>query len=289
MPAPRRADKRFLERHGSKWRVVVSVPRDLQATLGKTKLKQSLETDSLAEANRLKWTVVEALQAQISGARSSEDTLAEALRIAALRKRIENAGGETDPLDNEIIERAEKRAGLPIGIDSDGQPIFEKRKEMEAIGFADVAFGRRTPIDAHRKAYLDQLDVKTRTRADDERAMGYLLSWCKREGVPPFLETFGKREAVRFVDALRAGDARSPVTLNKYIIRLGIYWGWLEARHVVDANVWRGRQLRTPRVLTEDKERPFTEAELIKLLCGPATQHMHDLGSGPIKGFRHAA
>lgn len=50
MPAPRTADRRFLERHGNKWRVVVSVPRDLQEAMGRTKLKQSLPTDSLAEA-----------------------------------------------------------------------------------------------------------------------------------------------------------------------------------------------------------------------------------------------
>jgi integrase len=277
MPAPRMADKRFLEWHGSKWRVVVNVPRDLQATIGKTKLKQSLETDSLAVANRLKWTVIEALQAQISGARSPEDTVAEALKLAALRRRIKDAGEETEPLDLEIEARAEERAGRPVGVDSDGQPVFEARKEAEAIRFADVAFGRKTPFDAHRKTYLDQLDVKPRTRADDERAMSYILDWCKSEGVPPFLETFGKREAVRFVDALRAADGRSPVTLNKYIIRLSIYWKWLENRHAVEANVWQGRKLRVPQVLAEDKERPFTEEEMVKLLSGVATQQMHDL------------
>lgn len=255
----------------------MSVPRDLHATIGKTKLKQSLETDSLAEANRLKWTVIDALQAQIRGARSPEDATAEALRLAALRKRIVEAGADPEPIDLDILSRAEERAGKPVSINREGQPTFEAQKEAEALGFADVAFGRRTPVDAHRKAYLDQLDVKARTRADDERAMGYLLRWCKREGVPAFLETFGKREAVRFVDAFRAAEGRSPVTLNKYIIRLGIYWKWLESRQAVETNVWQGRALRVPRVLAQDKERPFSNAEMIKLLSGPATPQMNDL------------
>jgi len=177
----------------------------------------------------------------------------------------------------EIISRAEERAGKPVGVDREGQPVFETHKEVAAIQFADVAFGRRTPIDAHRKAYLDQLAVKARTRADDERAMGYLLDWCKREGVPAFLETFSKREAVRFTDAFRATKGRSPVTLNKYIIRLSLYWKWLENRDAVGVNVWAGRTYTVPRVLNEDKERPFTDAELVRLLSGPATPQMHDL------------
>ncbi|MBM2715840.1 integrase [Mesorhizobium caraganae] len=277
MPAPRNADKRFLEWHGNKWRVVVSVPRDLHATLGKTKLKQSLETDSLAEANRLKWTVIEALHARISQQRSPKDSMAEALRLAVLRKRVEEAGADPEPIDLEIISRAEEQAGKPVGVDREGQPIFEAQREAAAVQFANVAFGRRTPIDAHRKTYLDQLNVKARTRADDERAMGYLMDWCKREGLPAFLETFSKREAVRFTDAFRATKGRSPVTLNKYLIRLGIYWRWLEKRDAVGANVWAGLTYTVPRVLNEDKERPFTDAELVKLLSGPGTQQMHDL------------
>ncbi len=277
MPASRTTDTRFLERHGSKWRVVISVPRHLHETIGKTKLKQSLETDSLAEANRLKWVVVEALQAQINAAHSPEKAAAEAVRIAELRRRLGDAGQDTEALDLQILERAEELAGKPIGLDRRGRPIYKPSKDVEALQFADIALGRRTPIDLHRTTYLDHLEVKARTRADDERAMGYLLEWCRKEGVPPFLETFGKREAVRFIDALRAADDRSPVTLTKYIVRLGIYWKWLESRHVVDANIWQGKTLRAPRVLAEDRERQFTQAEMIKLLAGPAPQHMHDL------------
>lgn len=278
MPPPRHADKRFLERHGNKWRVVVNVPRDLREVMGKTKLKQSLDTDSLEVANRLKWSVFDALQAQINQHRSPEDATAEALKLAALRRRIQDAGENEWHIDDEIVRRAEEIAGKPVGIDREGQPVFEPKKDQAALAFADVAFGRRTPIDAHRKTYLDQLDVKVRTRADDERAFGYLQDWCKREAVPAFLETFGKREAVRFADYFRANSGgRSPVTLNKYILRLSIYWQWLANRDAVSGNVWEGRTYPVPRVLNEDKERPFTDAEVVKLFAGPATQQMQDL------------
>lgn len=254
----------------------MNVPRDLQRTLGKTKLKQSLETDSLAEANRLKWAVIPILQSQVDRVRSPETDNGEALRLAALRRRVIEAEGYADGIDMEIEMRAEERAGRPIGTDKEGRPIYEPSKDAEATRFADIAFGRRTPIDLHRETYLAQLNVKARTAADDKRAMGYLLDWCKREGVASYLETFGKREAVRFTDWLRA-DGRSPVTLNKYIIRLGLYWSWLESRHEVPANVWKGRALAVPRVLVEDKERAFTDEEVATLLSGPASQQMHDL------------
>lgn len=277
MPRPRSADRQFLEKHGNKWRVVVNVPRDLHKTLGKTKLKRSLETDSLAAANRLKWDFVQAFQAQIDRARSPETATSEAVRLADLRRRVIETGGHPEGIDMQIEQRAEERAGRPIGTDNEGRPVYERTKDAEAMRFADIAFGRRTPVDLHRKIYLAQLNVKARTEADDKRAMGYLLDWCKRDGVPPFLETFGKREAVRFTDWLRTADGRSPVTLNKYIIRLGLYWAWLESRHDVTENVWKGRALAVPRVLVEDKERSFTDREVATLLSGPATQHMHDL------------
>jgi len=59
------ADKRYLEWHGGRLRVVVSVPRNLQSKLGKSKLKRSLKTDSLRVANSLKWPIVSELMKQM--------------------------------------------------------------------------------------------------------------------------------------------------------------------------------------------------------------------------------
>ncbi|QHG70112.1 DUF6538 domain-containing protein [Ensifer adhaerens] len=88
MPAPSSADTRYLEVHGSKWRVVFNVPRQLQGKLG-TKLKRSLGTDSLSEANRLKWDVVAEFRATIDQARrpnvSKEAALASA-RVKAMEE-----------------------------------------------------------------------------------------------------------------------------------------------------------------------------------------------------------
>lgn len=281
MARPARTDRRFLEQHGAKWRVVVAVPRDLQKTLRTTKLKHTLDTDSLAQANRLKWAVVAELQGRIETARNPQgkpdDLRAEALKLATLLKTSPDDSDEAYLYDY-ILERVQEIAGKVIGTDRDGSPLYEPAKDAAAQTFAGIAFGKRTPIDAHRERYQGQLRVKARTLADDNRAMKYLLDWCKAEDVPPFLETFGRREAIRFADAFPdLIGTKQPRTLNKYIRRLGSYWKWMEGRDEVSANIWQGRTYTIPLQTDEEQERPFTEAEMIALLTGPATQEMHDL------------
>lgn len=278
MPASHKTDKRYLERHGNKLRVVVPVPRTLQPVLGCTKLKKSLNTDSLEEANRLKWSIVAAFQDQIRQAEAAEDSVARALHFAEVRRSIVASGQDTDPIDSIILDNAEEIAGHPIGIGTDGLPIYVPEKEEEARRFSDIANGIRTPLDASRAAYLKQLNVNAKTLADDERAFKRLLDWCKREKIPALRETFDKRTAVRYHDYLRDNSGGLTArTLNKYITRLSQYWKFMERRGEVAANVWQGLTYTIPRETEEDRERAFTADEMVKLLSGPTTQHMHDL------------
>jgi integrase len=278
---PAKSDRRYLEQHGTKWRVVVAVPRNLHKIVGSTKLKHTLETDSLSEANRQKWAVVAELQAQIEAARNPQgqpvDLAAEAKRLASLRRSVAN-DDEENGLDAYITQRIEEIAGRVIGTERDGSPRYEPQREVAAQTFAGIATGQRTPIDAHRERYQAQLRVKARTLADDNRAMKYLLDWCKSENVPPFLETFSRREAIRFSDVFpELLGTKQPRTLNKYIRRLGSYWKWLEGRDEVQTNVWQGRTYTIPNETDAEKERPFTDDEILQLLNGPASPEMHDL------------
>lgn len=281
MARPARTDTRYLEKHGAKWRVSMSVPRDLQAALGVTKFKQVLDTDSLAEANRQKWAWVAEFQRRFDTARNPEgppvDIAEEAKRLAAFRRTI-TTEDEEDGLDAYIVQRVEEIAGKVIGTGREGEALYAPEKENAARTFSGIATGQRTPIDAHRDRYRSQLRVKPRTLGDDNRAMKYLLDWCKSENIPPFLETFGRREAIRFTDKfpelIGTNQAR---TLNKYIRRLGSYWRWMEGRDEVSANVWQGRTYTIPLETDDDKERPFTDDEVRTLLNGPASQELHDL------------
>lgn len=277
MAVPRAANKDFLEKHGNQWRVVVTVPVKARAVIGKTKLRQALGTDSLSQANRLKHPIIAKFQAEIDRALMPEDHQAVALRLAQMRREALEALGDAEPEELLIEEQIEEIAGAPIGTDEDGLPLHEPEKFEAAKRFADIAFGRSTPLDASRERYLSQLDVAPRTVADDKRAFRYLMDWCKAAGVPAFRETFRQREAVRFFDAFGAMDDREARTLNKYLVRLSMYWKWMKKRGEVTENVWEGLSYTVPRETDETEERPFTEEEMKTLLQGPAVQHMHDL------------
>lgn len=49
------ADKRYLQKHGNQWRVVLKVPERLRSAIGKAHLVHPLHTDSLIIANRDKY------------------------------------------------------------------------------------------------------------------------------------------------------------------------------------------------------------------------------------------
>ena len=277
MAVSRAANRDFLEKHGNKWRVVVAVPEKARAVIGKTKLRKPLNTDSLTLANRLKWPIITQFQRQIDLAMTPEDQTEKALYLAQQRQDVIASGGDPEPEELEIVDLIDEIAGPAIGTDTDGLPLHDPKRYEAALAFADVAYGRRTPLDASRERYLKQLKVAARTLADDERAFGYLIDWCKAEGVPAFRETFGQREAVRFHDAFENMGNRHPRTLNKYMVRLSMYWKWMLKRGEVATNVWEGLTYAVEQETDETEERPFTEDEMKILLAGPAVQHMHDI------------
>ena len=234
-----------------------------------------------AEANPLKWDASADLKAAIEQASnpglSKDGALGlvreRAMREAVMLSRERNTAADHSEIflvDEAISIRTDQLLGRPIGTDDDGDAVFEPSREAVAAEFASLASGQRTPLDLHHAKFLSMSHVKARTMADDKRALRLLQDWCKKAGVPPYLQAITKKEAVRFCDALpKLGEKPlTPVTLNKVISRLSVYWSWLENRHEVDANVWRGRRLREPPQTTDQKERPFTDGEVKALLSG---------------------
>nr|WP_319515518.1 tyrosine-type recombinase/integrase [uncultured Cohaesibacter sp.] len=277
-------DKRYLEQHGNKWRVVVSVPRELQDILG-TKLKKSLGTDSLSVANRMKWGAVAELKQKIAEAQD-KTTSAPHIEIALeMAKLLKDAS--TPERQHEIEEgidiTGDMLRGSEVGEEPDpetGEPLprYNPESERRAGEFMRIAKGLATPIDLSHNKYLDQLTVKPRTKADDIRSMKLLKGWMQDNSVGPFLETIDSKTAVRFMDALpELTNGLSPVTLNKYIRRLSRYWQWLQKRSEVDQDIWKGLSLSVPVTPYDEVERAFTDEEIITLLHGDTSQAMHDL------------
>jgi site-specific recombinase XerD len=142
-----------------------------------------------------------------------------------------------------------------------------------------MASGRATPIEYHHGDFLAQSLTKARTKSDDRRAIAFLSAWCDQTSTPATLEAITRKEALRFHDALPKlpGAPASPVTLNKYLGRLSVYWQWLRHRELVEADVWERIKIPEPATPHDELERPFTDEEVRKLLAGPASPAMHDL------------
>lgn len=278
------ADTRFLETHAGKWRVTLAVPRKLHKRMG-TRLKRPLNTDSLAEANRLKWPVVAEFRAMIEAAQLPVEgeaaVIRRALTLAENRKEIE-CSAELGAFDDSLHEEAEGIRGptLNDGAEDDTTAFeeYDPAREALAARFLSIAAGRATPIGLHHAAFVEGSQNKPRTKADDYRAVRFLGTWCEQNGVPPTVQAITRKVAARFMDGL-AGVAggQGAVTLNKYLLRLSRYWQWLVMREHAEADVFAGLKLTPPKVAHDEQERAFTDEEVAVLLSGPATPHMHDL------------
>jgi integrase len=280
----RQADTRFLELHRGRWRVTVATPRPLHGQLG-SKLKRPLNTTSLATANALKWTVVAELRAIIEraarGNPKADQPADEAMTIAAHRAALRDPEAVAQ-LDEAVADRAEDMRGDPVDVeaDADGRPvyIYDHERERRATAFADMARGRSTPIGHHHPAFLAQSTTKARTKGDDRRAIEFLLKWCGETSTPSTLQAIDRKSAVRFMDWLPTARAGlSPVTMNKTLSRLGVYWKWLQNRELVDTDPWVRMKLKTLQTPHDELERAFSMEEVRRLLDGGASQAMQDL------------
>ncbi len=83
---------------------------------------------------------------------------------------------------------------------------------------------------------MKSLTIKARSLTDDVRAIKLLQEWCAANDVPPYLERFDIKTAVRFVDDMPAFTGLGWATNAKYLGRLRRYWGYLVKRTHIIAN-----------------------------------------------------
>ena len=264
-----------------------------RAALGTAKLKHNLGTDSLSQANLLKRKHVERFRRRIAEALETlglpgKPDVRLAVELAKVARDLRKNGTpeEWREFEDAVYERhAEiKWQGsrwVPVDDPEDGPNEIElplPEQAEKAAAFSGVAFGRATPIDLLHADYLGQLQVKDRTKADDERALRLLLQWCKSEDIRPILEEMDVKRAHGFGDAIVALTGVNHVTCKKYIGRLSVYWQWLIPRaDCVRENIFAKVRVKGPKTTYDQKERAFTNGEIARLLMGPATPHMHDL------------
>jgi integrase len=269
-------DTRYLERIKGRWRCVIAVPRPLHGTLG-TKLKRSLHTGSLREAQARRWPVVAELKALVVGKVQGQPTdSAEGWRAALAA----GDGGPDDPTPRLLHDHLEALRGDPIVTeeDVDGSPvyIYHAERERRAVEFADRAYGRVSPVDTYWEPYLASLAIAERTKGVHRRALGRLREWAQKTSTPFTVQALTRKAAIRFVDDLPTKEA-TPRYLTLLVGKLSLYWRWMIHREHAETDPWVGLKLAKPKTPHDQLERPFTDAEVQRLLTGGAPRGLLDL------------
>lgn len=286
---PRKPDPRnaYLELHDGHYRVTMGVPAALRPQLG-NRLKRCLQTKSLLSANVLKVPVVREFKARIAKAwevvgGKDRDTLKEA---TAWSKLLSDTQGELREHYADVLRQREEEilaagARYEMVLDDEGEaveleiPIQAARHAAKQ--FITVAMGESTPLNAHHDAFMKSLTIKARSLTDDVRAIKLLQEWCAANDVPPYLERFDIKTAVRFVDDMPAFTGLGWATNAKYLGRLRRYWGYLVKRTHIQANPWADLSLEKPSAQHDQQERSFTDTEVQKLLMGKPDPGMMDV------------
>lgn len=269
----------YLELHRDKYRVRIRVPDAVRYLFGgKAYLKQSLGTSNLKTANALKGEHVSRFKLQIAQAMASVQPGATTWEEAkALRSRLRSSpasdGIEDSPHDTayEIVLKAEA--------------IGKARGNAAATDFAEIAFGRSTPLTDHLEAFLGDKSYRPKSVLDARRVMKWLGDWLATKKLPLSLEAVSQPIAGDFMRHLVVGRQLDRKNAGKYISFLRSYWKWMEEQghRPHNSSPWLGKLpegKRPSRGMVSEPDggkRPFTSDEMQKLLNGSPKDHIADL------------
>lgn len=266
------SDKRYLEKHGKQYRVQVRVPPRLQAVIGKKRLVVPLHTESLADANRLKFDIVARLKAEIRAADKGASGKINTITDEALswRDSIQREKptmqyvdiGEEEEVQTEYFLTREEF--LP----ERAQEIEAERGVEAAQAFFKIAIGEATPITAIVNLWLaERKDMKPRQQVDYRRAVIKFSDWLSSVNLAPTIEAITRRSVGRYVSETMIGKGRHPKTANKDISALSSYWKWLIKRGHIEVNPWSNQSL-SKKLAPKSQKRPYTDDEIRRLLSG---------------------
>ena len=294
-------DTRWLQQRARGWYAVREVPRPLRSVIGKTRLVASLHTRDLVVARARRHAALVQFERVFADARKQRsvsevveagmawrDTYASIERgdEAAIRAL---AGDYVDTVvdarsgrEIEWTPKQTARDTADLLLTEQAEAIGETRGDAAAAEFVAIAIGKATPLLHYVDDWLaeggSRGPVTERTKHQYRVNLAELEEWLSAAGVPPTIEAVTKRVAARYVTEGMVGAGVHNRTANRKISAASAYWRWLVKRAVVAETPWVGQSLPT-RVRTENGERakrPFTTAEIVTLLNGPADPELAD-------------
>lgn len=272
-----RSRHEYLEKHGNQWRVQKKVPPRLRPVIGKAKLVRSLGTDSLVEANRMKWPIVlefDQLILQAEAEIKRRGAIIDPLIKSALEYRDEYTKAQQSPFDAADFDHltGEMLADGPSFvrdiIDDRTTEIKERQGPERASLFNGIALGTATPILLLVDDWLAERRMKPRQNIDYRRAVTKLDAWLTTNRRRTDIEGVTRKVAGTYISKAFSALGKNARTTNKDISCLSSYWAWLKNKGHIEDNIWKGQSVPEPRQSKEDQKRPYTDQELATLLAG---------------------
>ena len=247
----------YLQRLGHSWYVRIKVPRNLQACIGNTHIRQALHTRDLNEANRLKWKYIEAIKSRLrrlEGLSPSESS------TQGWRESIQKALSEDN---HELAET------LELVATDKAEEIHEKTGSLKAAReWYELATSHGQTLDEIVNTWLSNAEYQQSTKSQHRRAYQDLRSYLGGEALPSKVTD---DLAMLFVEDVLKKSGSAYETQRRKLNSLVAFWNWMGLhKHVKRGfNPWKGFTLSKQRTVkkTEDK-RNYTEEELVKLFAG---------------------
>jgi integrase len=258
----------YLQKRRRRWYAVVEIPTPLRPRFGgKPRFVQTLETDSLAAAQRRALPIVAAWQRRIAEAKGEPP----ADDAAFFRRALRNASPTAHAaIMEQIADHADALGGLAVPLGSLPSAATEAR------AFYGEATGR--PFGDHLDDWLKASPVTAKTK-DMQKA-----DVRRFAAAFPTVAAVDKPGVKRWVSGTLMAEGLTPKTVQRILSALRGYWRHLQASgHAPDALEPFNRldiQRQGGRVTHDDKRRAFTRADVVGLLAKAgerADQELADL------------
>jgi len=290
----------YLEKRRAGFVAVVEVPPRLRETVGRKRFTKGLSTQDIHVAEARLMNAVVGLHARIKAAckqhPATDNLTAEAMAYREEAARIRSgdvagwgaSGGRLVELEDgrlvTLTAEQEAEEALSTAVIARAEDIEASEGASRASAFADMAFGRSTPLAHHVETWLVEPGRKgrrhERTKAEYRALVAAFGDWLAKQRHPVTVEAVSRQVAGAYASALLAAG-RSDARIRDVCSAMSGYWRWLEYRGIAKegANPW---PRQAPRKVAqedslEERERAFTPEEMRKLLGGPADAALSDL------------
>jgi len=256
------SNQQYLQRKHNTWTVVVDVPKALRGAIGAARLKHSLKTSSLAEANRLKHQVVMEFKRQIEAARLRVDDPTAAVLKDAKEWRAELA----------TASRAEDERGASIygelldQVKELSRQLAEKDEAL-AEAFHQTATGEGTLIKDLYPLWIAESTDTGQTKSQHGSTTRRYIKWA---GEFVTVEETTKKKTGAYVSDLIANSDLTRRTIKRHLSSLSNFWQWLASKDHVDPdnNPWLRHRLGKQAKGKARYRKVLEEDALVRVLSG---------------------